>query len=268
MKRTILISIILILIALSVQSQKVHDTVFLDYKWNECSRENYTYFRIKTSTENGYFLKNYYKSGQLQMEGYFLIGETIIPDGPAKYYYENGNIMEECNYTEGKDDGENKKYYESGMLHFSQYYSNGMLHGKRLVYYENGYLKREESFEDNKLISSKCYKTDGSLDVYTPFYQNPVYIGGEEARIQFLIDNIIYPKKARRRLIMGMVYLTFVVGKDGEVEGVEVFKSAHPLLDAEALRVVKTMPSWIPGKIDGENDYIRCYMPVKFTLSY
>ncbi|MBK9357681.1 MAG: TonB family protein [Bacteroidales bacterium] len=267
MKRTLLTSIILLLMSTSVHCQKVHDTVFMDAKWNECSRENFTYFRIKTSTKDGYFLKAYYKSGQLQMEGYFLKGETIIPDGPAKYYYENGNIMEAYNYTEGKRDGEYKKYYKSGMLHFFHYYSNGMLQGKRMVYYENGCLKREESYEDNKLTSSTCYKTDGSPDAYTPFIQDPEYIGGEEARIQFLIDNIIYPRKARRRLIMGLVYLTFVVSENGDVEGVEVFKGAHPLLDAEALRVVKNMPSWIPGKIDGENDHIRCYMPVKFTLA-
>ena len=66
---------------------------------------------------------------------------------------------------------------------------------------------------------------------------------------------------------MGMVYLTFMVSKDGAVEEVEIIQGVHPLLDAEALRVVKSMPSWKPGSIDGESIRISCNMPIKFTLA-
>lgn len=267
MKRTILTSIAFILLALSVQGQKVHDTVFMDYKWNECSRENFTYFRIKTSTEDGYFEKDYFKSGQLQSEGYYLNEETAIPDGPFKVYFENGNIKTENNFIKGQLDGESKTFYPSGKFYYSEQYIINKLDGKRIVYYENGNLKREEIFKNDSLISSVCFKIDGSPDIYFPFRQVPEYIGGEAARIQFLNDNLIYPKKARRNNIMGVVYVTFSVSEEGKVEGVEILRGVHPVLDAEALRIVKKMPSWIPGKLDGENVRFGFNMPVKFTLA-
>lgn len=268
MYRIIIASIFFFQFTTSVQSQKVHDTVFLNSKWEECNRHEHTYYRIKTSTKDGYFLKDYYKNGQLQMKGYYLKGEDEIQDGIFKYYYENGNIMEECNYVDGKYEGEWKTYYPSGNLHFSQYFRNNLLEGKRMVYYRNDSLKREEIFEDNDLISSACYKPDGSLDIYTPFDLAPKYVGGNAARIKFLQENIIYPIRAREKNISGMVYITFMVSKDGEIEDVEILKGVHKLLNNEALRVVKIMPPWIPGKIDGENARVRNNMPIKFTLAY
>lgn len=267
MKRTILTSIILILIALSVQSQKVHDTVFMDKNWTECSRENYTYFRIKTETKDGYFLKDYYKSGQLQSEGYYLKDKDDTKEGPFKYYYDNGNIKIECNYNKGELEGEWKTYYPSGQLHYSQYFTAYELNGTLKVYYENGNPKREELYKDGNLTSSICYKIDGSPDAYTPFTQYPEFIGGDKARIQFLVDNIVYPRKARQKNISGMVYVTFFVDEEGTVQDVSILKGVHPLLDNEAIRVVSKMPSWIPGKIDGENARIQFNMPLKFTLT-
>ncbi len=267
MKRTILTSIVFILLALSVQGQKVHDTIFLDKYSDECSRGNFMYYRIKTSTQDGYFEKDYYKSGQLRKEGCYLNGETAIPDGPVIYYFENGNIWKEHNFNKGKRDGESKVFYPSGQFYYSEQHSNDELHGKRMVYYENGNHKREEIFRNNSLISSACFKIDGSPDIYFPFLQIPEYSGGDAARIQFLIDNIIYPKKARRNNIMGVVYLSFDLSEEGEVERVKILKGVHPVLDAEAIRVVKIMPKWKPGKQDGKNVRVQFNMPIKFTLA-
>ena len=267
MKRTILTSIVFILLALSVQGQKVHDTIFMDKNWNECSRKNHTFFRIKTFTEDGYFEKDYFKSGQLQSEGYYLNGETAIPHGPFTYYFENGEIRTESNYGKEGIDGESRTFYSSGKLYYSEQYSSNKLQGKRIVYYENGNLKREEVFRNDILISSSCFKIDGSPDIYFPFRQLPEFIGGEAARIQFLVDNIIYPKKARRNNIMGVVYLSFNVSEEGEVEGVKILRGVHPLLDAEALRVVKKMPKWKPCKVDGRSTRVKFNMPIKFTLA-
>ena len=91
----------------------------------------------------------------------------------------------------------------------------------------------------------------------------PTYPGGTPALIEFLEGNLKYPEQAEREGIEGRVVATFVVELDGSVSNVEIALSVHPLLDAEALRVVSLMPNWNPGKNCGR----VCYsMPVTFRL--
>ena len=94
----------------------------------------------------------------------------------------------------------------------------------------------------------------------------PEFPGGEEARIQFLRDNIKYPQMARESGIQGTVYVTFVVETDGRVTGVRVLRGIGGGCDEEAMRVVKAMPRWIPGKQRGKPVRVQFNMPIKFTL--
>lgn len=94
----------------------------------------------------------------------------------------------------------------------------------------------------------------------------PEFPGGEEARIQFLRDNIKYPQMARESGIQGTVYVTFVVEPDGRVTGVRVLRGIGGGCDEEAVRVVKAMPRWIPGKQRGKPVRVQFNMPIKFTL--
>ena len=95
----------------------------------------------------------------------------------------------------------------------------------------------------------------------------PEYPGGTDAMYKFLSSNITYPAQARADGISGQVMLEFVVERDGSVSNVKVLKSAHPDLDAEAVRVLKMMPNWKPGKQNGAP--VRCYynIPVRFTIN-
>lgn len=94
----------------------------------------------------------------------------------------------------------------------------------------------------------------------------PEFPGGEEARIQFLRDNIKYPQMARESGIQGTVYVTFVVEPDGRVTNVRVLRGIGGGCDEEAVRVVKAMPRWIPGKQRGKPVRVQFNMPIKFTL--
>ena len=94
----------------------------------------------------------------------------------------------------------------------------------------------------------------------------PVFPGGEAALYAFIHKETKYPKEARKRDITGKVFVQFIVEKDGSVDSVWVKRSAHPLLDAEAVRVVALADGWTPGK---QNDKpVRCtYMlPISFEL--
>ena len=95
---------------------------------------------------------------------------------------------------------------------------------------------------------------------------------GEEARdgviiiTEYLAKNIHYPKEAAEKKIQGRVILTFVVEKDGSISRVKVVKSVEPSLDQEAIRVVKSMPKWTPGKQNGKNVAVKYTIPMTFRL--
>ena len=103
--------------------------------------------------------------------------------------------------------------------------------------------------------------------VYEVCEQMPSYIGGQPALLKYLIENVRYPKAAVEAKQQGRVVVQFVVEKDGAVSGVKLLRSVTPLLDAEAIRVVKAMPKWNPGKKDGKLVRVRYALPVSFRLS-
>jgi len=97
--------------------------------------------------------------------------------------------------------------------------------------------------------------------------QNPEYPGGELARTRFLQNNIRYPHMARESGIQGTVYVTFVVGKAGEISNVTVVRGIGGGCDEEAVRVIKLMPKWIPGRQNGKPVPVWFNFPIKFTLN-
>ena len=94
----------------------------------------------------------------------------------------------------------------------------------------------------------------------------PEYPGGEAALYTFLADNIKYPQMAKESGIQGRVFVTFVVEKDGHVTDVRILRGIGGGCDEEAIRVVKSMPKWTPGKQRGKSVRVQYNLPVKFTL--
>lgn len=96
--------------------------------------------------------------------------------------------------------------------------------------------------------------------------QMPQFPGGEQALMQFLGERIKYPQMAIDGSITGTVYLSFVVDKFGNVSQVEVLKGLPAGCTEEALRVVKLMPNWEPGRLNGKLVKVRYNLPIKFKL--
>lgn len=94
----------------------------------------------------------------------------------------------------------------------------------------------------------------------------PVFPGGDAGMMKFLQDNIKYPAEAQQAGASGRVLTRFIINSDGSISDVEIYKSVHPLLDAEALRVVSEMPNWTPGKVDGKAVKVRFTLPISFRL--
>ena len=95
----------------------------------------------------------------------------------------------------------------------------------------------------------------------------PEFPGGQQALFKYLSDNIKYPVIAQENGIQGRVICQFVVNKDGSIVDVEVVRSGgDPSLDKEAIRVIKSMPKWKPGKQRGKPVRVKYTVPVNFKL--
>ena len=94
----------------------------------------------------------------------------------------------------------------------------------------------------------------------------PSFPGGQGALFEWLSKNIKYPVVAEENGVQGRVIVSFVVERNGSITDVQVVKSVDPSLDKEAVRVVKAMPHWIPGKQNGSAVRVKFTVPVTFRL--
>ena len=95
----------------------------------------------------------------------------------------------------------------------------------------------------------------------------PEFPGGQQALFKYLSENVKYPVIAQENGIQGRVICQFVVNKDGSIVDVEVVRSGgDPSLDKEAIRVIKSMPKWKPGKQRGKPVRVKYTVPVNFKL--
>ena len=94
----------------------------------------------------------------------------------------------------------------------------------------------------------------------------PEFPGGEQAMMDFVAKNVQYPKEAMEKEISGRVLVGFIVEKDGSISETEIVKGIGGGCDEEAVRVVKAMPKWKPGKEKGKPVRVSYMMPIFFKL--
>ena len=102
--------------------------------------------------------------------------------------------------------------------------------------------------------------------VFTVVEQMPMFPGGDAALMSYLANNIHYPTVAAENGVQGRVVVGFVVERDGSITDVSVLRGVDPSLDREAMRVVKSMPRWTPGKQNGSAVRVKYQVPVAFRL--
>jgi protein TonB len=103
--------------------------------------------------------------------------------------------------------------------------------------------------------------------VYTQVDVMPVFNGGDQAILNYIGKNTVYPEAAKLNNIAGRVIVKLVVEKDGSVAHVEILQSVDPLLDAEAIRVVSTLPKFEkPAMLNGKPVAVNFMLPITFKL--
>ena len=113
---------------------------------------------------------------------------------------------------------------------------------------------------------TEVFSPDDSLEVFNMAEQMPSFVGNEDALYAYVSKNIIYPLKAKENNIEGRVVVRFIIEKDGAVSNIEILRKLGFGCDEEVIRLIKSMPKWIPGKQNGKPVRVYFTMPISFIL--
>ena len=94
----------------------------------------------------------------------------------------------------------------------------------------------------------------------------PMFPGGEQALIAYMSNNLVYPEAAVRKQLQGRLFVRFVVEADGRLTNIAIHRSAHPILDEEGMRMVRSMPRWVPARREGDAVAAPMMLPITFKL--
>ncbi|CAN5502853.1 energy transducer TonB [soil metagenome] len=117
-----------------------------------------------------------------------------------------------------------------------------------------------------KIEKSNCVKLSDNDSVYAYVDQMPEFNGGGDTLYQWINHHLNYPKKALEEDRSGTVFCSFVVLKNGKISNIKFLKTGNSDFEKEALRLIKLMPDWIPGRCNGVLVDVKINFPIKFTL--
>ncbi len=112
----------------------------------------------------------------------------------------------------------------------------------------NGYAQNSINANESAVPKEQTAIEDDN-DVFFIVEKMPEFPTGEPALRKYIAENTVYPEEAKAKKIQGTVFVQFIIGKDGNVEpeSVKIVRGIDPLLDAESIRVIKSLPTWTPG---------------------
>ncbi len=138
-----------------------------------------------------------------------------------------------------------------------------------LELYAENYDKAEDEANGKDIADLKQVVTQAEPaeeQVFDMVEQMPTFPGGTTELMKYIGEHLKYPPIAAENGTQGKVICRFVIGKDGQVRDVTIARSLDPYCDKEAIRVIKSMPKWIPGKQNGKAVAVNFTVPIVFKL--
>lgn len=120
--------------------------------------------------------------------------------------------------------------------------------------------------DDKPVKTTNQHHTSQNDKLYSVVEQMPAFPGGEKAMMKYISDNLKYPESAQTNGVQGRIVIRFVVSASGEINDVELMRGIDDACDQEAIRVVKAMPKWTPGKLNGKEVAVYYTLPIVFNL--
>ena len=198
-----------------------------------------------------YYYERYYANGKKMYEGNHLNGQS---EGYAAVYYPSGCKRREINFEKGKLEGLCLEYRDSSDLVWIKCnYKGGKLNGDETVYYKNGRIRSVKFFKNGVYSSYYCFDKEGNKLSWNSAHVIP------ESNCDFdnyIESNMDYPRECWKKNIGGTVWVIAYIDENGKVYDAVANKRENPLLDAEAIRLVKNAPKFVPAQ-DEEGKLIK-----------
>lgn len=207
--------------------------------------------------------RSWYKNGQLKSQTSYINGSENTKNNS---WYESGKLESEENFVSGKQEGKSYNWYENGQLKSECNYSNGQYDGEIITYWPNGQIKRKDQYLKGKYENGFCHDSLGNEVKHFEIEVMPQYKGGEKQLLKEISNNLNYPINSRDAGIQGRVIVRFAVDKNGDITELEVLAGINEELNLEAIRVIRTLKKFEPGRYDGEIVKVYYMIPVAFNL--
>jgi TonB family protein len=261
------------------------------------------YHYVKTKTVDGrYVLRVFFpETKQMTLEESYADRDLQIRQGPATYWFDNGNLQSSGEYVQGKSEGQWKKYdFASGKLSAVGNYSKGRKSGRWLEYGKGETLRGEYNYESGKkngpfyqydslgnITREGVYKdgdilwqkpedsiTSDSIVEVLPYMATCRSKKDGQARsacsdkalLTYVYSQLNYPADAREYGIEGSALVSFVIDTLGKVQDVTVMKGLCQSITNECEKVVRGLPLWEPGRQQGRKVKVQFKLPIRFKL--
>lgn len=246
-------------------------TIFYDSHWQRVYTKEEVEFTRKYLKEGKlWYVFDFYKNGQLQMEGQYKSRKFEKHIGDFTYYYKNGNVKGKKTYNKkGILIGSFKEFYSDGSPSGEGNYVDGKMNGLCNIYFKNGQQSAKVTFKDGEIVEEDYWNQDGYQlvgDEKKEANKMPSFPGGVAKMYEFLGNNITYPEQAKKQGASGRVIVNFIVNSDGSISDAFIINPINKYLDAEALRLVNIMPKWEAGVQYNRQVRVSYNLPIRFTL--
>jgi len=222
------------------------DTIYFDKDWNNSDKSKAEYIRVIKKSGGNMIASDFDSKGNLQSVAAISSIQPFVKEGKCTIYDDKGRKESEGDYKNDKRNGIWTWWIDEG--------KDSMI----IEYDENGFKNR---------IRPPMETVKAKDGVFTIVEQMPVFPGGEQAMLDFISNNVKYPKSAREDDVEGRVIVQFVISKTGDVVDAKIVKSVRSDIDEAALNVVNQMPQWNPGIQDGKTVLVSFNLPINFTLT-
>jgi len=226
--------------------------------------------------------RQWYLSGQAkQVDNYNEKGKT---NGLQQSWHPNGQLRTEGMRNDGLRNGFFNSWHENGQKFVERNFKDDKRIGKHLVWYNNGQLKSEANYNVDGSIqgnpkqwdksgnpltnkSSNTIVDEASIgQIFDIVEQAPEFPGGTSKLLEYLTRNFKIPKTESFDMSKSKVFVQFIVMANGQIINAKIIRGVSSAIDKEALRVVNSMPRWIPGNQRGKPVNTRYNLPVRVHL--